>query len=789
MIADGGPGTLGSSRKRRVSIMWIAMIAPFPPVYAQSTVSQNTQASASVTAEDATRLEQIIVTAERKPSDLQKTPISVTVISGDELESRELHDPSQIRLLAPSLQANPVSQSPSNADFSIRGVGTTSFSNSTEYDVSTVIDDVVLARPELGIVQYFDLDRIEVLGGPQVTLFGKNASAGVVSIHTKQPKIGMTESQVNVEASQTNTLGSGLGGRAEAVTNLPLTTDSALRVTAFGIDQAPLVKNVFPGNQSHLGFEEGGVKVKYLWAPTEDFHIYSIADYTAERGAGQHAFSLRAVGDGAPYPAVLANSLSASGIVAGPDNLKLNANAPYDTKYSTGGAQVEAGYDLPGSAVLTNLLAWRTARMDNIGDSDATAVSYFDTVALDLHDYQWSDELRFSSGPGKYIDGQGGIYLLDGKFIRNTSAFGLFGHVEPPGTQFRGGLSYSTQYADSAAAFGQVVVHVAPSLRLIAGGRFTYDHIRLDVNSILGNAVTPFFPLGTLQQTRTNTNFSYKGGIESDLTANAMAYFTYTVGYKGPAFNNTASSAAAIAVNPEIPRSYEVGLKSDWFDHHVRLNLSAFSTTFDDFQTNSVDPVTLLTVLENAGSARTRGVEAQLTMRPSSHFSVSGGAAYVDAIYLSFLNSPCYTGQTVATGCRIVTPATGTTPAVTAFDASGQPLGNAPKFTTDLTVRYDMTLPRELKGSFSVSDYYRTRGNFSNNGNPYTWLGGYGTLDSDFGVSTLSDSWRVAIFVHNLLDKRFPGIIQANTGAPGTYQQGFSLNSFRTVGIQGTFNF
>jgi iron complex outermembrane receptor protein len=658
-----------------------------------------------------------------------------------------------------------------------------------------VLDDVVLARPELGVVQYFDVDQIEVLRGPQVALWGKNASAGVVSVRSKRPKLGDFSGTVRGQGSWSDTVGSGLSGRLEGVVNIPVSTDSALRISAFGINTAPSVKNILPNNQSNLDFKEAGAKAKYLWQPSDQLHVYVIADYAKEHGAGQHAFTLRSVGNGLPYPAVLSQSLEASGIVPGPGNLYLNADAPYDTHYSTGGAQVEVGYTFDNGYTATNILAWRTAKMSNIGDSDATSANYFNMVGLNLEDQQWSNELRIATPTGGFFDGQAGVYLLNGRFSRNTSASGTFGQAAPPGKIFRAGSNFSTQVANSAALFGQGVFHPSDAFRIIVGGRYTYDDIKLDSTSFLDNGVTPFFPLGSLRQSRTNRNFSYKVGVQYDVAPNAMAYATYTRGYKGPAFNNTASVAAAVPVDPEIPVGVELGLKSNLFDHRLIFNVAAFRTTFHGYQTNSVDPATLLTVLENAGVARTQGIEAEFQAKLAANLTMTGGLTILDAKYLSFKNSPCYPGQTVAQGCRIVSPAVPASPgvparpAVTAYDASGQPLGNAPHVTISTSIAYERPLTEDLLGTFSVSGYYRSKANFSNNGTPYTVLGGYGTVDTDFGVKSARGNWAAKFYVHNLFDKRFPGIIQANTGAAGAYHQGFSPNSFRTVGAELTVNF
>jgi iron complex outermembrane receptor protein len=159
-------------------------------------------ANGQTTPDQDSGIAEIVVTAERREEKLQEVPVAVTAITSSQLTDRVFYDPSQIQYIAPSLQANGVSSAPGIANYSIRGVGTGSFSNAIEYSVSTVLDGVVLGRPELGVVQYLDVDRIEVLRGPQGTLFGKNASAGVINIVTALPVLNVSQGKVNVEAAQ-----------------------------------------------------------------------------------------------------------------------------------------------------------------------------------------------------------------------------------------------------------------------------------------------------------------------------------------------------------------------------------------------------------------------------------------------------------------------------------------------------------------------------------------------------------------------------------------------------------
>jgi iron complex outermembrane receptor protein len=747
-------------------------------------------ANGQTTPDQDSGIAEIVVTAERREEKLQEVPVAVTAITSSQLADRVFYDPSQIQYIAPSLQANGVSSAPGIANYSIRGVGTGSFSNAIEYSVSTVLDGVVLGRPELGVVQYLDVDRIEVLRGPQGTLFGKNASAGVINIITAIPVLNVSEGKVNVEAARVSTSDAGFEGRVEGVANTPLTSTSALRLSAFGNYHSPLVDNVQPGNDSDYAFREAGVKAKYLWHPTDRFRLYILGDYAGENGVGSGAFTLRQVGAGPAYPAVLAASTAASGITPGAANTANAADGPYHAKFQVGGAQAQIDYDLGGDYTLTNISAWRFYRLNALADSDLTDVNYFNEIALQLDDSQFSNETRLTTPAGQRLQAQVGTYLYSGRFVRDSQVSALLGNnALPPGRNARGGSSDSVQHAKSAAAFGQMTFEVVSGLRLIAGGRLTYDDISLDTESTLGNNVVPFFPVGTLKQGRTHTDFSYKGGMQYDLGKNSMAYFTYTRGYKGPAFNNTANSVAAVAVNPEIVKAYELGLKMTLLDRRLILNLAAFTETFYDYQTTSLDPVLLQAVLQNAGDARSRGLEVEFVAQPWSRFTVSGGVTYTDATAENFTTAPCWVGQTVAEGCRVVRRAAPGSPAVTATDASGQPMVNAPRYAANTTFQYKRQMFGQTDAFASLSGYYRTSSNFSNNGNPYTQIGGYGIIDGDLGSTAMDDHYRVALFVRNLTDRRFPAAIQANAAAPGAYQQSFTNNSFRTFGISFTYRY
>jgi iron complex outermembrane receptor protein len=757
-------------------------------------------------------LSEVVVTAERRENQAQNVPIAVSAITGDTLDNTGFNDPGQLRFLAPGLGANGQSQTPSNADFSIRGVGTTSFSNSIEYNVSTVLDDIVLTRPEMGVVQYFDVSQVEVLRGAQITLFGKNASAGVVNIRTRRPVLDDFEIKASAQGGWIETKNGTGTGRADGVINVPVTENSAFRVSVFGLDQGSPVDNPPPNNIDD-GEREAGLKAKYLWKPDEHFHLYAIADYAREQGQGQHQYVARSINQGLPSGCTAAQSAAGGckantalmgqfamdGIVPSPGNdrgtyIGISHTAIYTTDYDAGGGQTELGYDFEDGYSITGIFGYRHAALTNIQNGDAGLRQFGANLSLWVRDKQWTGEVRVASPVGGLVDWQGGIYLLSGDYVRNFLTYQNQNQPPPAGLDcypskagcflWRTGNGVdSDQKARSAAAFEEFNLHATDQLTFIAGSRLTYDHIWHTNTTNNELSAIPAFVDGTLVQERHVTNFSYKLGSKYALSPNVSAYLTYTRGYKGPGFNSTASAGQAVAVNPEIPTDWEAGLKLTTPGRHLILDVGAFYERIHDYQANSVvtTPDGLrTTLLFNAGLAHTRGFEAELTTLPVRTLTLSGSVIFADNALDSFANSPCYPGQPAGTARGQC--------ANNVTDASGAPLDNAPRWTGTLQIQYDYDLTGNLRSYFSANGYYRSKANFSTNNNPYTQVPGYGTLDARVGLAANDDSWRVGLYVNNILDRRFASSIQS---APiqGLYLQTFSPNSFRGFGLQAQYNF
>ncbi|MCX7282679.1 MAG: TonB-dependent receptor plug domain-containing protein, partial [Novosphingobium sp.] len=372
-----------------VSVAALALVAS-TPAFAQAADAQAGETGAAG---------EIIVTAQRRSENVLKVPVSVTVVSSEQLIQRGVNDLTAVTKLAPSLQ---VAQ---DNTFSVRGVGTATFANTVEASVSQVVDDVVLGNREYAANAFYDIARVEVLNGPQGLLFGKNASAGLVNITTNKPKLGEMSFIADGELVQRARPGDdGTGYQIRSTINAPLGENAALRLNAIYSDNDPItVTKVNPAVRNDLGLTNLGLRAKLLVEPTDALSIYVIGDYNRQRGiTGRFDITFRQFGPGSQYPA--------RGLVAGPNNLNYNTDAPNYRDSDTGGAQANISLQLGNGMELSSISAWKTVSIDQQFDSDQTPFNFFNFNGGKSSYDQYSQELRLALPSGEALSGQFGLY-------------------------------------------------------------------------------------------------------------------------------------------------------------------------------------------------------------------------------------------------------------------------------------------------------------------------------------------------------------------------------------------
>ncbi|PZQ64230.1 MAG: hypothetical protein DI570_06120 [Phenylobacterium zucineum] len=722
-------------------------------------------ASAAFAAESA-QIEEVVVTAQKRAENVQDVPLAVTALTDDALASANIGSVIDIKRLATSVQYAE-NATVRGTGLQIRGVGTQSFSNGLEQSVGTVVDGVVMARNGMGDGDLVDIDHIEVLRGPQGMLFGKNASAGVVSVITRRPT-DTFGAEGRVSFGTYNDL------RLSGVVNLPLGERTALRVAAFTNTRDGIVKNNFDNSQIN-DHQESGVKAKFLWRSADDnLQIYLIADRTV-RDNSCCLWTVRSVVPGS----LLANSLAAAGIKPGPDNRRVNLNAGGFSRSVNEGVSGEVNWEV-GGHTLTSLTAFRRWHLRENADSDSTPVAALDLNFGRSDEEQFSQELRLASPSGQRVEYVVGLYYFDAELLGNNGQQGSFNLAAAAPVASR--YFIATNKTRSEAVFGQATFRVTDALRLIAGARYTHDKVSMDFFRSFYPGTTPSSPPITLNPSTSANNTSWRLGAQYDLTSDVMAYATVSRGYKGPGFNalQGANAAAMRPVQPEIPKGYELGLKSTLFDRRLVLNVAVFNTRFENFQAQFYDPSVPplgAFILGNAGELRTKGAEVEWTARPTANLSISGGVSYNKAVYTDFKNAACWGTPATQPGC-----------AGGIFDATGTRLPNSPRWSHSLQVRYEREVADNLNGFVSANWYGRSKVNDSL-GDPNMERKAYGLVGGSIGVEDAEGRWQASAWVRNLFDHQYTGAILATPLSPGSYSQYPVVDAHRMVGVALTYRF
>ena len=618
-----------------VALATIIAFASATPAFAQAAAQTAPDAAADPADEEPAA---IVVTAQKRSENIQAVPVAVSVISGAALAATSRPSIESAAQLVPSLNFLK-SGTTLNQTIFLRGVGTASFSIAGEPSVSTVVDGVVYARSGEAFSDLIDIAQLEVLRGPQGTLFGKNASAGVINITTQQPQHKLSGS-VETSYFDRNEY------RTKGSINLPLAPDLAARVSGFVGQYDGNIFNRAVGKYVN-GYKHFGGRVQVLYDPSPDLKLYFTADY--HKNTDNCCAEVIATGPltalGVPTTNLAFNALPTP---LGADTRTINQNLVTATKERGYGFSFQADVGV-GSHTLTSITSYRNWNNTEIRDGDWLPQAF--VGFQQLHDtgpqktHTFTQEVRLTSPANQFLS-----YVL-GAFYSNAFSERVFtrrdvvctaaagapsGVLIPCGGPGANAATFPNGTADfgsrfrNVAIFGQAVAHVTDAFRLIGGLRYSHDELSVfhsRVSPLTGPGIQPNFDQGVYnayvalpppaagltpaQQTaqlnanlatavlssngvpfRTSTksdNLSGKAAVQYDFSRDVMAYASYTRGYKGPAYNVfynlTATGTNVIA--PETSNAFEVGLKNTLFDGKMTLNLAAFYARYKNFQANN----------------------------------------------------------------------------------------------------------------------------------------------------------------------------------------------------------
>ncbi len=754
----------------------LAMLALASPALAQDATADDADAAADGNAE-------IIVTAQKREERLQDVPVALSVISGDAIAASGGVNIENAQYLVPSLNFRKSGTSLNQALF-LRGVGTINFSIAAEPSVAAVLDGVVLSRAGEGFGDLFDVERIEVLRGPQGTLFGKNASAGVVSIVTKRPTndFGATLEASYYDAKEY---------RGRATVNIPLMDNIRSRLGVFYSSYDGNITNIALGNRKVNGYKHYGLRAVVEADAGENVMFTLRGDW---RKADDDCCA-ELIGTTPSNAAALA--LTGTNI-SGEDTRRINQNLVTATKETSWGLSAQADVDLDGVSI-TSITSFRKWDNDEIRDGDWLDRPYVGLTQLHDRGPQvsntFSQELRLASQGSNTIDYVAGLYYsraysqrIFARTVINCSAStlapvvpGLTPCSTAPGASTFTTPSGATNYGSvfkNMSAFGQATWNISDAFRLIAGLRYTADQLNVNLirrTSLAGPGIQPNFDAGVFNNGQlnangigflagpsngvpfraktTNDNWSGKVAAQFDLSDDNIAYASFTRGYKGPAYNMffNLTSVGAGVIAPETVNAYELGLKNTFLDGDLIFNIAAYYAKYKNYQANNPDIVAgqVVSRLTNAGAVSTRGVELDLLYRPSRAFTLAGGLAYTDAKVDQFRLPP------------------GGNPAN--LIASGTPLANAPKWKASLNADYELSLGASLDLELGAGVAYQSSQLYQLDPNPVvraaTTVPAYSIVDLRAGVASSDDMWKLTFQVKNAFDKSFASSIVS--GGPG----------------------
>jgi iron complex outermembrane receptor protein len=678
----------------------------------------------------------IVVTAQKREQNILEVPVAVTALSEEVMDAAQVNDFGDLTAVSPSLTITSGGSKAGNT-VALRGVGTFSFSTSVEPSVLVVLDDVALLQAGQAFGNLMDPARIEVLRGPQGTLFGKSASAGVVNIVTKDPTDYFTGyGQFSITDDEEY--------RLEGVVSGPTNDNGGFRVSGYYTNFDGFINNLTTG--STLGGEEGwGVRGKFV-QEVGVVDLTFIADYSESVDSAYPDTYLRLdQTDGAGGPANEGYDLT--GITPGIGNVDIRNN---DDRYGETEqllTALKADVDL-GFATLSSITSFQDWYYYTENDQDGTA----DPTIFQFGPYnaqQFAQELRLTSPTTGAFDYLVGLYYSDGRtdrsFARTTTI--------PPLRQNWDSAATTESYA----AFAQVGYDITPDTLVTVGARFNHEKIGV------------FF-----EDNRTATPVVYEGSdSESALTGKLslqqffgdgmMAFASVATGYKGQAYDISSGFDQRRAENPiksEDSINYEIGVKGQALNGLAQFQLVGFWTDYDDFQAQGVNAALLVPQFEltNVGKLRTRGVEFDGSVSPVEGLTIFGSAAYVDATIIEFPDSQCYFGQTEAEGC-LLDPSTGQF----VQDLAGEDLANSPKFKFNVGLSFEQPVSEDVE-FFARGNYtWQDKVNFSLSQNPRTIQDAYGIANAAIGIQGEDEDWALSLFVNNLFDKAYAARIIDDT--------------------------
>jgi len=753
-------------RTRLLAASPLVIAAALLDITASPAFAQSDQAAPAAAVSSETGVKDIVVTAEKRNSSLQRTPVAVTPLAGDALADQQVRSIADVQGLVPNFQFGAAQ---GTANIFLRGVGVTSLNPTTEGSVAVNLNDVYVSRPISQLTGFYDVSNIEVLRGPQGTLYGRNATAGSINIRTNMPTnewsgyarlTGGNYSTVNTEAA--------ISG--------PIIKDKLLfRIAVLSEDHSGYGKNIVTGHDID-DKKSRAIRGTLVAKPASNFTATVIAEYYHEKDAsgGLHYFGPTGE-SGLPGQSGLAPLF----LVRGGYNATniLDEASDIDPRYYI------ATYAITGtmewkpteSLSLKSITGYRDQKTNvftTAGGGGHPTTAYY-TYGEPANQVSQELQANYDKGP---IELTAGLYYFHENDTANPSDLLYSNYLYGgSGDQFIRFLSFrGTIRTDSKAAYAQGTYHLTDKLSLTAGIRYSHDDKSFSQQRQLSTTLvySPDAPVTNLGTRYAQFgSWTPKFGIQYQVTPTTLLYATYAKGFRAGGFD---ISSTAPALQPEKLTDYEGGIKTTFFDRRLRLNLAGFYYDYTNLQIQTSNGTNF--ILINAGSAKLYGAEAEISALPIPALEIDASAAYLHTRFGTYYSTD---------PARPNLPPLGGVGGLNTVNFEGNRLPNAPSFSAHVSAEYNFELPRGKLGLRGEVNY--TSKFYLNPNNVYFQSQGAYAKGNAFLTYRDDKGWSVGAYVRNISNKIT--IITSNVANTfGSVNSG-TVSAPRTYGIEVTERF
>lgn len=721
---------------------------PFLTLTAGTLATIGMGASAQNTPAPGLQLEEVIVTAERRQQSVQDIPLSITVFSQADMDLRDATDMRALQQFTPNLEFNRESGDQNNSRITLRGIGTETLVGGGDPGVALHVDGVYVGRNSAAAQTVFDVERLEVLRGPQGTLYGRNATGGSINIVTRNPEDEFT-------ASADLTAGNYNRTRVRGILNVPLSDNVAGRISVLKEDRDGYLENLNSGGEDKDDVDTLSFRGKLRWTLDQGEVILG-AFYNKSEGAGGGSkylgadtdFAFRpdligvSDGSGPPPGAPIVAFARGAALPMSRDFFEIRNDSAEFIDMTQEGIDLSVTWDLSDTLQIKSVTSFQQNDNSSLVDADNTEVR-LEERARQNDAEQWSQEFNLISTGDSALEWILGVFVYHEELNEDFQATTFGGNVNPslplPGGQQPGGNGaaqdiFASHEADAYAVFGQGTYSISDSLRVTAGLRYSKDEKeQFRSGAGLVDFVNNFrFTGGGAQGPSPDervsddwSNVSGKLSIDYDIGADSLLYASYSTGFKsgGIPFNGV-----MIPYEPEEVDAYEIGSKNQFMDNRLRLNLVAFYYDYADLQ------VFRLTAdgprADNAAQSTIWGVEAEFQAIVTESLSFDGSFGILEAEYDEY---------------TVARPPPGA-------DFSGNTLNHAPEYTANLGGQYVTAIG---EGDLTIRADYSRKGDtyFDRANGPFDLQEAYGIFNANVRYET--DKWYVALYGKNLGDEEF----------------------------------